>query len=58
MPCTTLDFYKIKKLLGEGSYGKVYLGVSVLTSKNVAIKCYDKIKIKTSDNSHRILREI
>ncbi len=41
VPITTLDFYKISSLLGEGSYGKVYLGKSVLTGFPVALKCYD-----------------
>lgn len=45
-PETTLDFYNVQKLLGEGSYGKVYLGVSVLTGQKVALKCYQKKKIR------------
>ena len=50
IPKTTLSYYKIEKLIGEGSYGKVYLGKSILLNKKVAIKCYDKIKIKSESN--------
>lgn len=58
IPRTSLDFYHISKLLGEGSYGKVYLGTSILSSTTVAIKCYDKTKIKNDTNFKRILQEI
>jgi len=29
------------KLLGKGSFGKVFQGVEILTDKMVAIKCID-----------------
>ena len=58
VPRTSLDFYHITKLLGEGSYGKVYLGRSVLTSKPVAIKCYEKSRISSEASFKRISQEI
>jgi hypothetical protein len=30
-PETTLDYYKLIKLLGKGSFGKVHLGKEILT---------------------------
>ena len=55
---TTLDFYRVIRPLGEGSYGKVYLGLSTLTELPVAIKCYDRAKIKSETTCQRILQEI
>lgn len=42
VPETTLDFYKIDKVIGKGAFGKVILGVHKLTGKNVAIKTIEK----------------
>lgn len=55
---TSLDFYQIIRPLGEGSYGKVYLALSTLAGLPVAIKCYDRSKIKTETTCKRILQEI
>ena len=43
IPPTTLDFYKIVKLIGKGAFGKVTLGIHKLTGKHVAIKNDRKI---------------
>lgn len=37
-----MDFFQIKKKLGEGSYAKVYLAKSLISGHPVAIKCFDK----------------
>ena len=33
LPPTTLEFYKFIKLIGKGAFGKVTLGVHILTGK-------------------------
>ena len=34
--------FSLKKLIGEGSYASVYLGKSIETGTNVAVKVIDK----------------
>jgi 5'-AMP-activated protein kinase catalytic alpha subunit len=43
------ESYQFIKTIGDGSFGKVKLGVHKLTGENVAIKilCKDRIKEKT-----------
>lgn len=55
---TTLDFYRIVSLLGEGSYGKVYKGFSVLCEKPVAIKCFNKETLSDLESNERVFQEI
>ena len=55
---TSLEFYKVKKLLGEGSFGKVYSALSILNDKDVAIKCFDKGKIKSESAKTKIFNEV
>lgn len=54
---TTLDFYQLVRHIGEGSFGKVYQAVSVLTGKEVAIKKFDKVEIKTEMAKQKIFQE-
>lgn len=54
---TTLDFYKIIKLIGKGNFGKVYRAVSVLTGKEVAIKKFEKADIQNDQAKQRIFQE-
>ena len=54
---TTIDFYKIKELVGKGRYGKVYLATHKLTDKNVAIKMSEKTNIKCMTAMQRIFEE-
>ena len=41
-PETNLDFYKIGRIVGRGSFGKVNLGLHKLSRKIVAIKSINK----------------
>lgn len=54
---TTLDFYQLVRHIGEGSFGKVYKAISVLTGKEVAIKKFDKVEIKTEMAKQKIFQE-
>ena len=55
---TNLNFYKILKLIGKGSFGKVYLSVQKLTNRLVAIKCLEKEFLKNSITKKKILLEV
>jgi tRNA A-37 threonylcarbamoyl transferase component Bud32 len=54
---TALDFYQLKNCIGQGSFGKVYHAVSVLTGKDVAIKKFEKAEMSTQDCQDKVLRE-
>ena len=41
-PVTTLDFYRIGKMLGRGAFGKVNLAMHKLVRKLVALKSLNK----------------
>lgn len=41
-PTTDLAYYKIGRIIGRGSFGKVNIGLHKLTRKIVAIKSFDK----------------
>ena len=57
-PQTNLDFYKYGRLIGQGAFGKVNIGLNVLTGRIVAIKSIDKNKFDTeSENMKKILYE-
>ena len=49
--------YQIKRTLGQGTFGKVKLGIYLPTREKVAIKILEKSKIKEKDDEIRINRE-
>ncbi|CAH8365700.1 unnamed protein product [Eruca vesicaria subsp. sativa] len=53
-----MDKYEIGKLLGQGSFAKVYLARNIKNGENVAIKVIDKEKIVKSGMAGHIKREI
>ena len=53
-----LDQYQIDKTIGEGTFGKVKLGIHIPTGEKVSIKILEKDKIQDKEDSKRISREI
>jgi serine/threonine protein kinase len=54
----TTDFYGFGKVLGQGSFGKVRLAWHRLAGAKVAIKSYEKSKIKDAAQWKRVQQEI
>ena len=50
--------YLLKKTLGEGTFGKVKLGIHLLTDEKVAVKIFEKKKIAAAGDQERVSREI
>ena len=44
-PETNLNFYKYGRIIGQGAFGKVNLGLNILTGRVVAIKSFNKMKL-------------
>ena len=53
-----LDDYLIGKQIGQGAYALVFLGLNQKTNKKVALKIYQKDKIKDLQRKKSIRREI
>ena len=49
--------YLVKTTLGEGTFGKVKLGIYIPTREKVGIKILEKKKIKEKDDEIRVKRE-
>ena len=57
-PETNLNFYKYGRLIGQGAFGKVNLGLNILTGRVVAIKSFNKTDLNSnSENMKKILYE-
>lgn len=52
-----LDLYNLQSIIGQGAFGKVYVGVSRLNGMRRAIKALDRSAL-TSESRDRIRREI
>ncbi|XP_010443564.1 PREDICTED: CBL-interacting serine/threonine-protein kinase 10 [Camelina sativa] len=57
-PSVLTDKYDVGRLLGQGTFAKVYYGRSILTSQSVAIKMIDKEKVMKVGLIEQIKREI
>ena len=50
--------YLLSKTIGEGTFGKVKLGVHLLTGEKVAVKVLEKDRITDKGDVKRVTREI
>ena len=50
--------YRIEETIGEGTFGKVKLGIHIPTEEQVAIKILEKDRIQDKEDLARISREI
>ncbi|CAH2069536.1 unnamed protein product [Thlaspi arvense] len=57
-PSVLTDKYEVGRLLGQGTFAKVYYGRSVDTNQSVAIKMIDKEKVMKVGLMEQIKREI
>ena len=57
-PKSQLSFYKYGRQIGKGAFGKVNLGLHILTGRIVAIKTFNKNKVKTERSRAKIYHEI
>ena len=57
-PKSQVSFYKYGRLIGKGAFGKVNLGLHVLTGRIVAIKSFNKKNFKNERAKAKINHEI
>ncbi|KAJ3194974.1 hypothetical protein HK101_001427 [Irineochytrium annulatum] len=57
-PEVQIGHYKMEKTIGQGTYGKVKLGVDLRTNEKVAIKIIEKAQIQSEKQVARLQREI
>ena len=57
-PSTSLNFYLYGRLIGQGAFGKVNIGLNILAGRVVAIKSFNKKELdKNGENMKKILYE-
>ena len=56
-PKTTLEMYKIGRVLGKGAYGKVNIALSRLTSRICAVKSINLAKVSSKEAMEKISSE-
>ena len=56
-PPTDISFYKFGRVIGRGAFGKVNLGLNILTGRIVAIKSFNKKNISNEKAKKKILYE-
>lgn len=57
-PITTVDFYRVGKVLGKGAFGKVNLALHNLTQQMVAIKSINKQYFGEDSQRRKVLQEV
>jgi 5'-AMP-activated protein kinase catalytic alpha subunit len=57
-PNVLMERYELGRLLGQGTFGKVYYARSRVTNQSVAIKAIDKDKVMRTGQVDRVMREI
>lgn len=57
-PETTLDFYRIGKMLGRGAFGKVNLAMHKLVRKLTALKSLDKAALTDESQKQKLMKEV
>lgn len=50
--------YRVGRMIGQGTFGKVRLGINVKTNERVAIKCINKSSIANCEDSEFVYKEI
>ena len=56
-PKTDLSFYKYGRIIGRGAFGKVNIGLNILTGRVVAIKSFNKQNISSFTSEEKIRKE-
>ena len=56
-PKTDLSFYKYGRIIGRGAFGKVNIGLNILTGRVVAIKSFNKQNISNFTSEEKIRKE-
>ena len=56
-PKTDISFYKFGRLIGKGAFGKVNIGLNILTGRIVAIKSFNKNNLISAKAKNKILYE-
>jgi len=57
-PTSSLEFYKLNRMIGKGAFGKVHLATHILTDRQVAIKCIEKTTLSLNFNKSKVMNEI
>ena len=56
-PKTDISFYKFGRVIGRGAFGKVNIGLNILTGRIVAIKSFNKQNLLNKKKKKKILYE-